>query len=223
MGKCIRRELTIGQRARIKAFQDAGWSYRKTARDLKCSLSTINYTINKIKTTKSCANLPRSGRKRKLSQRDSLKLLSLRDCKKSSRQLCDEINQALPEGATISPSTTRRYLRKKGLFGRAAVKKPFIRQQNRKRCLTFAKEHKDRTRDEWNKVLWIDESKFELFGTNQRVYVQRRTGERLIDDCISPTVKHGGGNNYYGLGFNFGTRSGRFGKNGSNNGQKGVS
>ena len=43
-------------------------------------------------------------------------------------------------------------------------------------------------------MLWIDESKFELFGTNQRVYVRRRTGERLIDNCISPTVKHGGGN-----------------------------
>ena len=43
-------------------------------------------------------------------------------------------------------------------------------------------------------MLWTDESKFELFATNQRVYVRRRTGERLIDDCISPTVKHGGGN-----------------------------
>ena len=43
-------------------------------------------------------------------------------------------------------------------------------------------------------MLWTNESKFELFGTNERVYVRQRTGERLIDDCISPTVKHGGGN-----------------------------
>ena len=43
-------------------------------------------------------------------------------------------------------------------------------------------------------MLWTNESKFELFGTNQRAYVRQRTGERLIDDCISPTVKHGGGN-----------------------------
>ena len=40
-------------------------------------------------------------------------------------------------------------------------------------------------------MLWTDESKFELFATN---HVRRRTGERLIDDCIFPTVKHGGGN-----------------------------
>ena len=43
-------------------------------------------------------------------------------------------------------------------------------------------------------MLWTDESKFELFASNRRLYVRRRTGERLIDDCISPTVKHGGGN-----------------------------
>ena len=81
MTKC--RDLTTEQRARIKACHDAGWSYRKIAGDLKCSLSTINYTINKIKTTKSCANVPRSGRKKKLPQKDanSLKLLSLGDHK----------------------------------------------------------------------------------------------------------------------------------------------
>ena len=43
-------------------------------------------------------------------------------------------------------------------------------------------------------MLCTNESKFELFGTNQRVYVRRRIGKRLIDDCISPTVKHGDGN-----------------------------
>ena len=100
----------------------------------------------------------------------------------------------------IAPSTIRRYLREECLFGRAAVKKFFIRQKNRKRHLAFAKDHKDWTKDDWNKVLWTNESKFELFGTNQRVYVRRRTGERLIDDCISPTVKHGGSISGRGVG-----------------------
>ena len=43
-------------------------------------------------------------------------------------------------------------------------------------------------------MLWTDESKFELIGTNRRVYVRRRTSERLIDNCVSPTVKQEGGN-----------------------------
>ena len=141
-----------------------------------------------------------------------------------SNCLVSETIRTIPEGATmIAPSTIRRYLREECLFGRAAVKKLFIRQKNRKRRLAFAKDHKDWTKDDWNKVLWTNESKFELFGTNQRVYVRRRTGERLIDDCICPTVKHGSGNIMV-----WGSISGRgvhgqFGKNRRNNGKNGVS
>lgn len=43
--------------------------------------------------------------KRKLSKKDvhALKLLSLKGRKKSSTQLCDEINQALPQGSKGPP------------------------------------------------------------------------------------------------------------------------
>ena len=92
-------------------------------------------------------------------------------------------------------STTRRYLFEQGLFGSVTVKKPFIRKQNRKRRLTFAKEHKDWTKDDWNKVLWTDKSKFELFGTNRRVYMcDDAQVSGSLTTAFSPTVKHGGGN-----------------------------
>ena len=68
-----------------------------------------------------------------------------------------------------------------------AFKKPLL-------SLRFAKQHKDWTNDDWNKILWTDESKFELFGTDPRVYVRRREGERVNHDCITSTVKHGCGN-----------------------------
>ena len=38
-----------------------------------------------------------------------------------------------------------------------------------------------------------DESKFEIFGSNCRVFVRRIVGERMISTCMVPTVKHGGG------------------------------
>ena len=50
------RELTIEQRARVKALSDAGWSYRTIAKELKCSLSTVSYILNKIKTNNYCPN-----------------------------------------------------------------------------------------------------------------------------------------------------------------------
>ena len=49
------------------------------------------------------------------------------------------------------------------------------------------------TLDWWQSVLWSDESKFEIFGSNRRVFVRRRVDEKMISACVVPTVKHGGG------------------------------
>ena len=40
--------------------------------------------------------------------------------------------------------------------------------------LKFAKEHKKWTKEDWYKVLWTDESKFEQFGNKRRVYGRGR-------------------------------------------------
>ena len=42
-------------------------------------------------------------------------------------------------------------------------------------------------------VLWSDESKFEIFGSNRRVVVLRKVDERLLSACAVPPVRHGGG------------------------------
>ena len=54
-------------------------------------------------------------------------------------------------------------------------------------------EQENWTMEQWHNVLWTDESKFKLFGSHRRVYVRRRTNERYSEDCLFPTVKHGGG------------------------------
>ena len=43
------------------------------------------------------------------------------------------------------------------------------------------------------KVLFTDESKFELFGSKHLQFVRRVKGERTAPQSISPTVKHVGG------------------------------
>ena len=47
--------------------------------------------------------------------------------------------------------------------------------------------------EQWQRVLWSDEKKFELFNSKRRQYCRRMTGECLRDDTIQATVKHGGG------------------------------
>lgn len=59
--------------------------------------------------------------------------------------------------------------------------------------LRFAYFHQNWTIEQWKNVLWTDESKFQLFNTNRRVFVRRFAGERFSKPCLVPTVKHGGG------------------------------
>ena len=103
-----------------------------------------------------------------------LKILSLNGQRKTSRELCDEINTTMTNGATVSSRTVRRKLGEEGLVGRIAAKKPLLKEKNRVKRLKFAKEHNKWTKEDWYKVLWTDESKFEQFGNKRRVYGRGR-------------------------------------------------
>ena len=93
----------------------------------------------------------------------------------------------------VSTSTVKRRLYEAGLHGWIAIKKSLLSNQNYFKNFQWTKAHKHWTTEQWNKVLWTDESNFEIFGTNMRVYVLRRVGERAATPCIRPTVKYGRG------------------------------
>ena len=59
--------------------------------------------------------------------------------------------------------------------------------------LKFAKEQVDKPLEFWKRVLWSDESKFDLFGHKRRQKVWAKTGEKLLEKNLQKTVKHGGG------------------------------
>ena len=84
-------------------------------------------------------------------------------------------------------------LRKAGLYGRVDIKKPLLRTFNKVKRLKWAKKHILWTKEAWRKTLFTDETKCELFGNgHRRVYIRRSEGEKMIEDCIVSTAKHGG-------------------------------
>ena len=42
-------------------------------------------------------------------------------------------------------------------------------------------------------MVWSDESKFNLFGSDGRVYIRRRVGEDYLQECVQSAVKFVGG------------------------------
>lgn len=67
-------------------------------------------------------------------------------------------------------------------------------KKNLKRRFNFVKLHKDKPLGFWKKILWSDESKFNLFGSDGKVYVRRPQNKELDPKYTLKTVKHGGGN-----------------------------
>ncbi len=57
----------------------------------------------------------------------------------------------------------------------------------------FAEDKQTKDLDDWNHVLWSDETKINLFGSDGVKRVWRQPGEEYKDKCVLPTVKHGGG------------------------------
>ena len=93
----------------------------------------------------------------------------------------------------ISESTVKRRLHDNNLFGRHPSRKPFTSKKNWIARVKFTEEHLHWTKQDWGKVLWSDESKYNLFSSNDIKYVRRPKNKREDPQYTVPTVKHRGG------------------------------
>ena len=66
-------------------------------------------------------------------------------------------------------------------------------KENQKVRLDFATEHILWTEKQWNMVHFIDESKYNLFGSDGERFVRRRNGKCLSPQWVEKIVKLGGG------------------------------
>ena len=79
------------------------------------------------------------------------------------------------------------------MVARIKQKKPYLKPEHQQHRLEFAKKYKNWTYEDWSKIIWSDESKFQVFGSDGKQYYWKRTGESLKSHHIKPTVKFGGG------------------------------
>jgi transposase len=134
-----------------------------------------------------------SGRPRITTQSDDRHLLV--QCKRKRKRTAVDLRTEITNEdgqPKASVWTIRRRLVEAGYPARKARKKPLLTKEQKKARLKWAKDHKDWTVERWSKVLWSDESPFTLFPRAGHQYVRRQPGEELREDCVSPTVKHGG-------------------------------
>ena len=177
----------------IKHFLN-GDSEREIACKVLIPRSSVNYMITKYKSMKCIGNMIGRGRKRKTTIHANriIQRKIKTNRRKSSTSVKAELQTEL--NITISETTIRRRAHEIGLYGRVARKKPYLNKVNRAKPLEYARTYREKPLGFWNNVVWSDESKFNLFGSDRKVMVWRSTKEELEPRCTVPTVKHGVGN-----------------------------
>lgn len=84
------------------------------------------------------------------------------------------------EDIEVSVEAIYRMLRKNGFAARVKCKKPLLSKKHHEKRLNFAKRFKNWTVQDWSKVVWSDESKFQIFSSNRWILLEktRRTTQR---------------------------------------------
>ena len=85
-------------------------------------------------------------------------------------------------GVDVHHSTVSRRLAAAGYNGRVARHKPRLTATHKARRLAWAQDHLAWTADDWSRVLWSDESRFQLYQSDGRVYVRRMVGEEFFGE-----------------------------------------
>ena len=91
----------------------------------------------------------------------------------------------------VCRNTIRKALHDSGIHSRIAVKNPFLTPRHMSQRLAFAQKYCRWSAEEWEQVIWTDESTFEVGKNSRQIHVWRIVNERYASSCIVPTFKSG--------------------------------
>lgn len=189
----IRKETTISERKVIMHLHSQGNSLAEIAQLLERSRYTIRSVVNRFKNCTILEDKHRTGRPRILTERESTAIVRKVKInpKRTSTDIAAEVLKDLKKN--VSPRTIRRVLVSAGYKSRVARRKPYISVVNKRKRMEFANQYKNKPNSFWDKVVFSDESKFNIFQSDGRIRVWRKPNTELEKQNLVSTVKHGGG------------------------------
>ena len=182
----IMPRISAEKRSLVIEFTNGGMTQKEIAQTLNISRRSVQYIIKKFKETGQVADRERSGRPRILSKRMERRVVRISQGTPmwTARRVRQESNLT----DVVSINTVKRTLRRHGLFGRVAVRKPFLSLRHRNNRFMWCSQRLNWPVDKWEKVIFSDECKLELH-PNRRSYVRRRVGDRIKAKYMRTSVK----------------------------------
>ena len=97
-------------------------------------------------------------------------------------------------GYELTVKTSANVLKSMNFFSAIKKKKPLLSKKHQQDRLKFAKRYKNWTVDDWRRVVFSDETKINVWGSDGCKYYWSRPGDKLKPHHLDLTAKHGGGN-----------------------------
>lgn len=180
--------LNEDMRERIIRFFKENCSQRDIANKLGISKGGVQRVIEKFKAYNTLQDMPKCGRPKKYSVRDERFLI--RESQRNPKNTARGLQIKCPDMLQVSLTTVKRILRKYGLFGRIAAKRPKLNNDHIKKRLSWCRLYGKTNSQFWSDVIFSDECKIELY-QRRREYVRRPISSRYKSVYTTKTVKFG--------------------------------
>ena len=174
-----RPSMTLNERLIAIDMLKCGSSVNHVASHFQVHERTIYRLQSRYRQTNSVKDRPRSGRPKKTTQREDRYLVtsSRRNRIFTSTALANRLHAAT--GKRVSFGTVRNRLRAAALRGRRPLVVVPLTQHHRRARLNWAQAHLAWIRQQWFRVVFTDESGFNLQVADGRLRVWRRKGEHF--------------------------------------------
>jgi transposase len=176
----------------IDAYKQEGKTNVAIAKILKCSESAVRAYLKRkslnLQNGQFGVKAETRGRKRKTTAFEDRQIMV--SVKRAPFTSLNDLKKTHPAAAKLSLRMISSRIKESGEFNSYwAARKPLITPRNRLKRLQWAREHVDWTNEQWDRVLWSDESPYVLrFKAKQKIW--RKHNERyLVKNCVA-TVKH---------------------------------
>jgi len=184
------QSISIPIQKKVKKLFSNGKSTREISKILSISQSTVSRITRKQPSAKKLKSKCRSRKLHKHDERYICRLAITGKCS-TATQIKKELS--IFGGIKVSSKTILRSLRRNKIKSRYKVKKPQLTKVHKMVRREFEKTHRSWDESDWDKVIWSDETKISLFGSDGRERTFKKDGQPLQDHHIHPTKKFGGG------------------------------
>ena len=181
-------QISKALKSNIILLKEEGYKNVDISKRLKLSEASFSRILQRNKENLSLSPLKRSGRTRTTTLRTDRKIK--RQCLGQPFISSSEIKRSMQELSCVTTRTIRNRLHKDfKLPARKPLKKPLITSRMAKQRLDFCSQYNDWTSEDWQKVMFSDESTLQC--ASYKPFVRRPLGSSPVNSrYLQPTAKH---------------------------------